>query len=109
MQRLLNFILHNRAFFSFIALELLCAWLIVRNNSYQGAQFFNSSNVAAARILTISQNVNDYLHLRVVNKELAEENARLRQLLDRNNFAVSSIDSGLIKRFDFTSARVVNN
>jgi rod shape-determining protein MreC len=109
MQRLLNFILQNRAFFSFVALELLCAWLIVRNNDYQGAQFFNSSNAAAARVLNVSQSVNDYLHLKVVNKDLAEENARLRQLLDRRDNGRISADSVLIERYDFKSAKVVNN
>jgi len=109
MQRLLNFILQNRAFFTFIALELLCTWLIISNNSYQGALFFNSSNAAAARMLKVSQTVNDYLHLRAVNVDLAQENARLRQILDRKSEENTAVDSLLIKHYDFTSAKVVNN
>ena len=108
MQRLLNFILQNRAFFTFIALELLCAWLIVRNNQYHGAQFFNSSNAVAARLLNISQNVNDYLQLRKVNEDLALENARLRQQLEKKISPLIK-DSVLVQRYDFVSAKVVNN
>jgi rod shape-determining protein MreC len=110
MQRLLNFILRNRAFFTFIALELVCAWLIIKNNAYQGARFFNSSNAVTAEVLTVSQNANNYLHLKVVNEELANENARLRELLEikQDNPNVSS-DSAIIKRFNFVTAKVVNN
>lgn len=109
MQRLLNFILRNRAFFTFLALELICVWLIIKNNDYQGARFFNSSNAVAARMLTVSQNVNNYLQLRVVNQELASENARLRQLLEQKGTQGMLTDSAVRKRFDFVSAKVVNN
>ena len=108
MQRLLNFILQNRGFFTFIALELVCTWLIIRNNAYQSASFFNSSNAVAARMLSISQNVNNYLNLREVNQELSIENARLRQALEAKQPLVSR-DSVLLKKFDYESADVVNN
>ena len=110
MQRLLNFILRNRAFFLFVALELLCAWMIVRNNSYQGARFFNSANALAAEMLSVSQNINGYLRLKNVNEELAIENARLRRLLElhrENRF--DKQDSTTQKQFDYISAKVVNN
>ena len=108
MQRLLNFILQNRAFFTFVALELVCAWFIVRNNAYQSASFFNSSNAVAAKMLNVSQNINNYLYLRVVNQELAEENARLRKELEAKNPIISR-DSALLKQYDYESAKVVNN
>jgi rod shape-determining protein MreC len=108
MRRLLNFILQNRAFFTFVALELICTWFIVQNNTYQGASFFNSSNAVAARMLSVSQNVNSYLHLRVVNQELSEENARLRSALEAKNTIISR-DSALLRKYDYESANVVNN
>ena len=134
MRRLFTFIVRNRAFFTFLILEFVCAWLIFKNNSYQGAKYFNSSNVVAAKVLTASQNVNNYLSLRIVNQELAEENARLRQQLEykmqstdadtsKNSLYPSLSEKGeglrptkgkvfrgtLKKRFDFISARVINN
>jgi rod shape-determining protein MreC len=109
MQRLLNFILNNRAFFTFLTLEILCAYLIVRNNSYQGAQFFNSSNAAVARIQSVSQNMSNYLDLTTVNEELANENARLRQLLQMKQNPLVRLDSTVLPRYDFVNAKVVNN
>ncbi len=109
MQRLLNFILSNRAFFTFLALELLCVWLIINNNSFQGARFFNSSNAVAARMLNVSQNVNNYLHLKIVNEELANENTRLRQLLEGEPDSIPKSDSTVTKRFEYVNAKVVNN
>jgi len=108
MQRLLNFILRNRAFFVFLVLESVCTWLILKNNSYQGSRFFNSSNAMSAKALGVSQNVNNYLHLKVVNEELSNENARLRQLLEQRQSAIET-DSTIFKRFDFIGAQVVNN
>jgi rod shape-determining protein MreC len=109
MQRLLNFILQNRAFFTFLALELLCAFLIFKNNSYQGAIFFNSSNTVTAKTLAVSQTIENYLSLETVNEELASENRRLRQLLEKKNNAPNDNDSLKIGRFDFVEANVVNN
>jgi rod shape-determining protein MreC len=110
MRRLLNFILSNRAFFTFVVLELLCSWLIIRNNAYHGAQYFNSSRAVAAEMLSVSQNINNYLHLKVVNEDLAKENARLRQLLEikKTNPTISN-DTLSLRRFDFVNAKVVNN
>ncbi len=79
MERLFLFVYQNRAFFTFLALELSCAWLIVTNNQYQGAKFFNSSNGIVATMNNFSQGVRDYFQLREVNQMLAEENAALKQ------------------------------
>ena len=85
------------------------------NNQYQGAQFFNSANVLVGNLNTTSQNIRDYFSLREVNATLAEENTILRKRLESlnqinksgNGHAVT--DSAVINRFDFVSARVVNN
>lgn len=109
MQSLLNFILRNRAFFTFLVLELICAWLLVRQNAMHGARFFNSSNAAAARTLKVSQDVNDYLHLKVVNEELNRENARLRTALLQKPPSANVSDSSMLRQFDFVAAKVVSN
>jgi rod shape-determining protein MreC len=113
MERLFLFIYHYRAFFTFLVLEFICAWMIIDNNRYQGAQFFNSSNGFVASMNTFSQGVREYFSLRDINATLASENAYLRSRLEaknqvRNNPGVVA-DSALIKNFDFVSARVVNN
>jgi rod shape-determining protein MreC len=115
MERIFLFIYQYRAFFTFVLLEILCAWLIIRNNQYQGAQFFNSANAMVGSINTMSQNARDYFSLRDVNATLAEENALLRSQLEYLNQAAQAIpgegrtDSAMIKRFDYVSAKVINN
>jgi len=116
MERLFLFVYQNRAFFTFLALELSCAWLIVTNNQYQGAKFFNSSNGIVATMNNFSQGVRDYFQLREVNQMLAEENASLKQKISQRqqytagaDTTVAIQDSVLLNQYDFESAKVVNN
>src|ERR1044071_3606351 len=103
MERLFIFLYQYRAFFTFLILEVVCAWLIIENNQYQGARFFNSSNSTVASLNTLSQGVREYFLLRNINSTLAEENAYLRskleqfnQLKDTARFAVT--DSARLKQ-----------
>jgi rod shape-determining protein MreC len=116
MERLFLFVYQNRAFFTFIALELVCAWLIVTNNHYQGAKFFNSSNGIVATMNNFSQGVRDYFQLREVNQMLAEENAALKEKINQQVQLTAALDSTglvqdsvLVNQYEFESAKVVNN
>ncbi|HEY8938207.1 MAG TPA: rod shape-determining protein MreC [Cyclobacteriaceae bacterium] len=115
MERLFYFLYRYRAFFTFLALEVFCSWLIIENNQFQGAKFFNSSNSFVAGLNNFSQGVREYFSLRETNRLLAEENAALRNSLEqRSHISLADslgqkIDSALIKRFEFVSAKVVNN
>jgi len=115
MERLLNFVYQYRAFFTFLLLELICAWMIVENNQYQSTKFFNSSNKLAANLIGVSQGVREYFSLRVINADLAEENAKLRTQLEKRNQSLYTLevreikDPAIINRFEYVSAKVVNN
>jgi len=115
MERLLYFIYRYRAFFTFLLLELFCAWLIVQNNQYQGAAFFNSSNGMVAGLNSFSQDVREYFSLRETNRLLAEENVQLRNVLEKRNEVLNIsgtnhiTDTTITSRFEFISAKVVNN
>ncbi|MBS1557326.1 MAG: rod shape-determining protein MreC [Bacteroidetes bacterium] len=117
MERLLNFVYTYRAFFTFLLLQLFCTWLIVQNNHYQSAAYFNSSNAFFARIHTVSQNIRDYFALTDINSALAQQNnLLLKKITQQNqalqhsiNFNQAKKDSSLIKQYDFISARVINN
>ena len=115
MQRLFLFFYQYRAFFTFLLLELTCAWLIIGNNPYQGARFFNSSNGLVASLNNVSQGVREYFLLRQINSTLAEENAYLRSKFEQLNqiqYVTSKpmlSDSSVVKQFDFVSAKVVSN
>jgi rod shape-determining protein MreC len=115
MERLFLFIYQYRAFFTFLVFQIICVWLLVQNNQYQGAKFFNSANGLAASINNTSQNFRDFLSLRETNQRLSEENAYLKRKLEQRNQSLYTLnvreinDPVLINRFDFLSARVINN
>jgi rod shape-determining protein MreC len=115
MERLFIFIYQYRAFFTFILLEVVCFWLIVQNNHYQGTRFFNSSNAVVASLNSVAQNIREYFLLTEVNRTLAEENAELRRRLEHNKQLFQTIDSLHVmdsirsKPYDFVIAKVVNN
>lgn len=112
MERIVLFLYQYRAFFTFLVLELFCSWLIIENNQYQGAHFFNSANSFVARVNGFSQGAREYFSLREINRMLAEENTNLRKSLEQQKQGLDNqygADSAIIKRFDFVSAKVVNN
>ena len=115
MQRLFLFFYQYRAFFTFLILELVCAWLLIGNNSYQGARFFNSSNGLVATLNNVSHGVREYFLLRQINSTLAEENALLRSKFEAMNQrqylspTPAINDSTVLSQFDFVSAKVVSN
>src|SRR5688572_7917302 len=83
MQRLFIFLYQYRAFFTFLILEVVCAWLIIENNQYQSARFFNSSNTMVASVNNFAQGVREYFLLRNINSTISEENALLRSKLEQ--------------------------
>ena len=115
MQRLLLLIYNYRAFLVFLFLEVLSGWLIVRNNEYQGAAFFNSSNEIAANLLQTRRGVSDYFKLTKINQNLAKENALLREMVaDKNQLynyllAQQLPDTLLSSQYDFIVSKVIKN
>jgi rod shape-determining protein MreC len=113
MQRLFDFLYNYRAFLFFVLLEAISAWLIVKNNSYQSAAFFNSSNYYAASILKTRTDIDSYFHLREVSEQMAQENARLNNALaiekeKKNLYSEKSVDSARIHQYNFIPAKVIN-
>lgn len=115
MERLFLFFFQNRAFFTFLLLEIICVWLIVSSNHYQSAQFFNSSNRMVAAINGFSHGIGEYFSLRKTNEDLARENAGLRTALEKRTQLLYSVraqgaaDTTIVNRFEYVSAKVVNN
>lgn len=117
MGQLLSFLYRFRAFFTFLLLELFCIWLIVRNNDYQRSSFSNATANAVGSINKTTGNVSEYFSLKKVNKDLAEENAKLRSLLlSTRNLPFDSLSGNLIAsdstdslRFELITAEVVRN
>jgi len=115
MLRLFQFIARYQAFLFFVALEIFCSWLVIRNNRYQNAAFFNSSNRIAGGIHKFNYNVNSYFDLRQVNDQLVFENARLQNEVSilKDQLEQAELDQALknlnTSNYQFIPAKVINN
>ena len=115
MNNLFQFLYKYRALALFLVLESVCAWLIVQNNRYQSAAFFNSANTTAASITQTSNEVSSYLYLKETNESLAEENARLQQELQQLQQQLSlpslraAVPPEVEQQYTFQAAQVINN
>ncbi len=91
--------------------------MIVQNNGYQSAAFFNSSNYISGTILNFRNGIVDYLDLKEENDKLARENAALRQRLfmsemtrlNQDHVYTSVLDPELAFQYEFETAEVINN
>lgn len=115
MNTLFQFLYKYRALAIFVVLELVCTWLIVQNNRYQSAAFFNSANTVAASVTQTSNEVSSYLYLKETNESLAQENARLQQELRQmqQQLALPSLRAAIPQeveqQYTFQAAQVINN
>ena len=113
MLRIFQFLYRVRAFLLFAFLEFLAIWMIVANNSPQGAAFFNGPNELVGNALKKQADVVQYFSLVDDNAALVEENARLKQELMELQVRPDSIplviDSALEANFELKGARVVAN
>src|SRR5688500_2461516 len=81
MRNLFAFIFRYRGFLVFLILEIFCGYLIVQDNNYQGAAFYDSAYMYAGRVLEFQDEVSDYFRLLEVNRALVDENRRLQEAL----------------------------
>lgn len=113
MRRLFQFIYQYRAFFIFLLLEVLSGWMIVYNNHYQSAAFFNSANGFSGGVMTFTYNVDTYFSLDEVNERLARENEMLRNQLAAKGANTDSLilftPASIAGQYEYTTAEVINN
>jgi len=115
MRSLLRYLLKNYAFLLFLSLEVFSFILIFNFNSYQKAQYLNSSNQVTGTVYNTYNAVESYFSLGSVNRKLAGENARLKSLISDLPFIRVTPYSVVMKAevtdsvYRFNSARVINN
>jgi rod shape-determining protein MreC len=93
MKNLLNFLYKNNFFFVFLFLEIICGFILIRNNGFQGSSLLNSSNKVSANIYEIEASAKEYLLLKDENERLAKMNAFLL-----NRIKLGYADHNEIKR-----------
>lgn len=114
MRNLIRFLVKNRFFFFFLLLEFVAISLLVQNNGYQSAKFFNSSNFLVGNLYSSVNGFKDYFNLKEVSDELAEQNLEL-QATSVGSFSkmfggtVQINDTSYLQLYTYTLAKVVNN
>lgn len=109
MQQIINFIIRYKHFLLYIFLMMISLGFTIQSHSYHQSSFFNSSNWLTGNIYSASNGITSYFGLTDENKQLVEENRRLRKLL----FNLKEEDTVLLDStqlyFAITSGRIINN
>ena len=114
MRNLWLFISKYNAFFLLIIFFTISLILLIKNNSFQRASVWNSSNQVVAQSYEKVNEISSYLRLGKTNDSLASENARLRNQL-ATSFTSDSIKQGTVRdttlkqQYTYTIATVINN
>lgn len=113
MKSLLAFVIKHNFIFVFGFLQVICAWLMVQTDGYQGSRVLNSSNALVANAYQVTANTKEYFSLKQENDLLAQENSVLRGFL-KNNFSVLPLKKFIIRdtlymqQYSYVNAKVVN-
>lgn len=114
MRSLFLLLWRNNFLLFFLTLEGFCFYLLVQNNKFHQASVFNSANKVTARVFEGVNYVQEYIHLKTNNENLARENATLRAMLPQafyqKGFDKTAVnDTLLLQQYAYVTARVVNN
>lgn len=115
MRQIIYFIEKFRYFLLFIVLEIFAFVVIIQDYSYHQSKFVNSANFITGGIYKKVNSVNEFFHLKTDNQLLSEENARLKNLLEKreNVYAIDSftvIDtSQYFQKYEYSVGKIINN
>lgn len=79
MRNLWAFLAKYHHWFLFVLLEVVCAILLFRFNSYQGSVFISTANVAAGKVYELDAQVETFFSLTKINEQLTQRNLYLER------------------------------
>lgn len=114
MQQIINFFIKNSSKLLFLLLLILSLALIIQSHAFHRSSFISSANGVTGFVYDKINNTKEFFHLKDENKLLADENARLRQIIYGTTTSQDSLD--VLKRFPSTNddyevitAKVIRN
>jgi rod shape-determining protein MreC len=105
MQQIINFIIKNSYRLLFLLLLGISLSLTIKSHSYHRSEYVNSANAVTGTVYKKINEANEYLSLKEKNKELASENALLKELLFNKKDTL--ITSKTVFRNDLNNFNVV--
>jgi rod shape-determining protein MreC len=113
MRTLLRFIQKYSDLLLFLFLEIIAIFLIVQSSHYQRSKLINFNRQVTGYIYSKVDGAREYLSLKAVNQQLADENLELRNKLD---LISTQLDTSLVfseqrgaYHYFFVPSRVVKN
>ena len=109
MQQIINFILRYKISLLYLLLLTISLAFTIQSHSYHRSRYFNSANWLSGSIYNSMDGITSYFSLGKTNKQLLEENRRLRNLLYNRDQADSmQLDTSAIS-YSLISAKVIKN
>lgn len=105
MQQIINFIIKNSYRLLFLLLLGISLSLTIKSHSYHRSEYVNSANAVTGTVYEKMNEANEYLSLKEKNKELASENALLKELLFNKKDTL--LTSKTVFRKDLNNFKVV--
>ena len=109
MQQIINFILRYKITLLYLLFLTISLAFTVQSHSYHRSRYFNSANWISGSIYNATHQISTYFGLGVENKQLLEENRRLRTLLYNNAVSDSSELDTTQLNYKLISAKVIKN
>lgn len=115
MQQLVYFFKKFKYFLFFILLQFIAIALTFNNLNFHKSKYVNSANSITGGFYSKISNFSDYLNLKSENEILSNENRRLKNKLEKNNFSSIDFDSLAIdsvnfkQKYTYTNAKIIKN
>lgn len=116
MQQLINFIQKYKYFLFFILLEFVALFLTINNHAFHKSKFISSANSFTGGLYEKTTQFSEYLDLKKTNEDLAKENARLKNEMEKVKGSIDSTitlnvyDSTVyFQKYRYTLAKAINN
>lgn len=115
MQQIIYFFQRFKNFLFFLLFASISLVITFNNLDFHKSKFVNSANLITGGLYSQASSISEYLSLKSENKLLSEENTRLKNILEKKNSFLFSLDSAVIdttkyhQKYTFTSAKIINN
>lgn len=115
MQQLIYFFQKFKYFLFFLLLAFISLGLTFNNLNFHKSKFVNSANSITGGLFSTTSNITEYWSLKSENKLLADENTRLKNLIEKSFSVEINKDSTVIdtlnylQKYTYTFAKIINN
>ena len=107
MRQIIKFLEKYRYFLLFLILEFFALFFTIQSHSYHRSKFVNSANRLTGGIYNKANSINEFWSLKSENKQLLEENTRLKNILSLQTIEIDSTKYN--KRYHYSSAKIIKN